>query len=87
MKQFDPDADVLYIPNENRVVRLSTGRELLLMSGRTCRGCGGVPYWVAWDAKSKLVAFEREGGSVPIYGTADPAVRGVLERFSQVSSP
>ena len=86
MKVFDPDADVLAMPNDNRAVRLTGGREILLMSGRTCRACAQIGYWIAWEAKSRLVAFVREDENVPVYGKPDPTLRAVLEQFVKQSS-
>jgi len=86
MKAFDRDAEELAMPNENRAVRLADGRELLLMSGRTCRGCGAVPYWIAWDAKRRVVAFER-GDEGTLFGKPDAATRSVLDQFAKISAP
>ncbi|MEO8900115.1 MAG: hypothetical protein ABI627_01205 [Polyangiaceae bacterium] len=81
MKAFDPTADELSLPNDNRAVRLTGGREFLLLSGRTCRACAAVGYWVAWEAKSQLVAFVRDDTNVPMYGKPDATLRAVLKQF------
>jgi hypothetical protein len=88
MQAFDRGADVLWIPHESRLVRSSSGREILLLAGRTCRGCGAVVYFVAWDARRKLVAFSSQAENAPpVQGANDAELRALVDKFSSVSFP
>lgn len=70
MKKLDPhwDKDAFFGEDENQVLRLKSGRDILIISGRSVGICDGFPAVIAFDTRSKsaaMLTYYREMESVP----------------------